>query len=120
MTPNDRLGDRRSELRFEIIGDLWATLVTRQSLLVLNLGLGGMLVECPGPLAVGSQQRLRLSVGDEESDLAASVRHVTPAPGKPDRYFIGLAFSDLSAAMRDRIGTLIGQGRQGTGRVEEA
>ncbi len=107
MTPNDRLGDRRSDLRFEIIGDLWAKLVTRQSLAVLDLGPGGILVECPGPLAVGSVQRLRLSIGEEESEVAASVRHVAPATGRPDRYLVGLAFADLSARMRERIATLV-------------
>lgn len=120
MTPNRRLGDRRAELRFEIIGDLWATLVTTRSLPVVNLGPGGMLVESGGPLAVGSLQRLRLVVDDTASDVAASVRHVRPVHGRPDRYLVGLSFVDLSPTVRQSIDAFVGGGDQATGGVGEA
>lgn len=109
MGPDERVTDRRAELRFEILGDLWATLVTHRSLPILNMGLGGMLVESPVPLRVGSLQRLRLFIRDDESEVTASVRHVTPAPARPDSYLVGLAFADVSDAARDRIRGLVGQ-----------
>ena len=114
MTLNERLGDRRAELRYEIIGDLWATLVATRPLPVLNLGSGGMLVESTGPMPVGSLQRLRLVVGDLASDVAASVRHVTLAQGKPDTYLVGMAFVDVPTAAQQRIDAFVG----GTGEAQ--
>ena len=108
MTPNERLGDRRDGLRFEIIGELWATLVTTTSLPVVNVGTGGVLVESSGPLAVGSQQRARLSLGNVATELAATVRHCTPMQGRPDRYLVGLAFGDLPADARRQIEAIVG------------
>jgi hypothetical protein len=120
VVPSERLGDRRAELRFEIVGDLWATLVATRALPVLNLGSGGMLVESTGPMAVGSVQRLRLTVGDHRSDVAASVRHVTVEQGKPDRYLVGLAFVDLPSATRQRIDAFVGTDGPATNPAAEA
>ena len=38
MAFKDRLGDRRSELRFEIIGQLWGSLEVVEQLPLRNLG----------------------------------------------------------------------------------
>jgi hypothetical protein len=106
---NERLGDRRAELRFEIVGDLWATVATTQSLPLLNLGSGGLLVESADPLVVGSVQRLRLTIQEQVNEVGAAVKHVRPAPGRPDRYLVGLAFLDLSAPARQAIEAVISQ-----------
>ncbi len=120
MTPGERIGDRRAAVRFEIIGELWATVLTRQPLPVLNVGLGGLLVESAGPLVVGSLQRLRLTIGEEPSEVSASVRHVTPSQGRPDRYLVGLEFVDLTPRTRDRIDALIADSTVMTGRIGQA
>ncbi len=120
MTPKDRLGDRRSELRFEIIGDLWATLVTTQSLPIVNVGAGGMLIESAGPLPVGSLQRFRLNIADDLRDVTATVRHVTAAPGRPDRYLVGLAFVDLPMEAHDWLQSVARSSSIPAGTVGEA
>ena len=107
MVANRRLGDRRSELRFEIIGDLWATLTTAQALPLVNLGPGCVLVESSDPFIVGSAQRLRLRMRDEVTELGVTVRHVRPAPGRPARYLVGMAFVELSVAAREAIDAAI-------------
>jgi hypothetical protein len=117
VTSKERLGDRRAEVRFEIIGNLWATLVATQSLPVVNVGPGGMLVESTSPLIVGSSQRLRLNIDDRPREVNATVRHVTSVHGRPDRYLVGLAFVDLPIEARNWIESIVG-GRQfmaGTG-----
>ncbi len=120
MGSNERLGDRRGELRFEIVGDLWATLTTAQSLPLLNLGSGGVLVESADPLVVGSAQRLRLRVQDDVTEVGATVKHVRPAPGKPDRYLVGMAFLDLSPAARRTIDAVILEHSSGAAGAGEA
>jgi hypothetical protein len=109
VVSNGRLGDRRAELRFEIVGDLWATVATTQSLPLLNLGSGGLLVESADPLVVGSVQHLRLTIREEANEVGAAVKHVRPAPGKPDRYLVGLAFLDLPAAARQALESVISE-----------
>lgn len=120
MIPKERLGDRRTEVRFEIIGDLWATLVTTQSLPILNLGSGGMLVESASPLVVGSSQRLRLNIADRPREVTATVRHVTPARSRPDRYLVGLAFVDLPVEARIWLDAIAGGRRFAAGSAGEA
>lgn len=118
MPLSERFGDRRAEVRFEIIGDLWSTFVTTQSLPLLDLGPGGMLVECGDPLIVGSQHRVRLSLGDDAYDITASVKHVTPGRDHPARYVVGLAFVSVSPEMRERIAAFMGPGGAAGGRKE--
>ena len=108
MAQKERLGDRRDGLRFEIIGEVWATLMTTSSLPIVNVGTGGVLVESAGPLIVGSQQKARLSLGDVATELAATVKHCTPMQGRPDRYLIGLAFVDLPADALRQIQAAVG------------
>ncbi len=115
MASTERFGDRRQELRFEIVGDLWATLTTMQSLPLLNLGSGGMLVESPSPLNIGSLQRVRLTLGDEVSDVSATVRHVSPAPSRPARYLVGMAFVNLTEERQKQIDALVDETSAPTG-----
>ena len=111
MRENLRLGDRRGEIRFELIGDLWGTLAVAQSMPLVNIGPGGVLVESASPLAVGSSQWVRLTLGDDVNDLATTVRHVAPAPGKLARYLVGLAFEALPAETLERIEALVDRTR---------
>ena len=115
MVANRRLGDRRNEMRFEIVGDLWATLTTAQPLPLVNLGPGGLLVESHDPLVVGSAQRLRLRLRNEMTEVGATVKHVRPAPGRPDRYLVGLAFLELTETARRVIDVALGE--QGSGSI---
>jgi len=113
----NRLGDRRGEMRYEIIGDLWATLIATQSMAVVDLGRGGMLVESPVPLAIGSTQRLRLNIGDETSDVTAVVRHTRTTPRVPAAHMVGLQFVDLTADARRQIDAFLDRSGFGTGAV---
>jgi hypothetical protein len=104
---SDPLADRRAERRFEIYGDLWATLVTGYPLPLINLGTGGVLVESGSPLVVGTIQRTRLRLGEHVADVSATVRHVRPVPGLTNRFLVGLAFVDLPPDVRRRITKLM-------------
>jgi hypothetical protein len=102
-----RFGDRRAGVRFEIIGDLRAVLTTTQSLTLVNIGAGGVLVEVAGPLTVGSLQQVRLTLGGHFNEVAATVRHVAPVQGGPARYLVGLSFDGLPAETLGRIEALV-------------
>ncbi len=108
------LGDRRQAVRYEIIGELWGTVTTTQSLPLVNLSGGGVLIETTRPLPVGSLQRSRLAFEFGGSDVVeAVVKHVKP--GTAGRYLVGMEFVDLSDAARDRINAFIAASGQTDG-----
>ncbi len=104
MTQLQGVGDRRQETRFEIVGDLWATLEATQSTRLINIGPGGLLVEVPEPPLVGSVRQLRLTLADDVIDVTAVVRHV--ASSRPNRYMVGMAFVCLSPDTQKRLALL--------------
>ena len=109
MTLKERLGDRRSDLRFEIIGQLWGSLETIEPLPLRNVGRGGALVESRLPLPLDSVQGVRLVYQGRASDLHARVRHVAPIVGPEggERYLIGLEFVDAGEEVLTHIDHLV-------------
>ena len=107
MPVSEPLGDRRTDVRLEIIGALWATLVTNEPFPLLDLGPGGACVGCGRPLAVGCPHQVRLSLGEDACDVRAIVKHVTPDRDDPGRYLVGLAFVNVSRETEERIATFL-------------
>ena len=104
-----RFGDRRGHPRFEILGQLWGSLETVESLELQNVSTGGALVESPVSLAVDSIQRLRISYEGTVSDVQARVMHVRTAPtgAGGDRFLIGLEFLSLRSPLADYVERLV-------------
>ena len=108
MPFKDRLGDRRSDLRFEIIGQLWGSLETVERLPLRNLGRGGALVESRLPLNDQSVHGVRLLFGDSPNDVTVKVCHVTPvATPLGDRYLIGLEFMNPGLPVLEQIDRIV-------------
>jgi hypothetical protein len=107
-----RLSDRRGRLRFELVGELAASLKTIEVLSVRDISWKGALVESAVPLPVESVQTLRFVSGDISGEITARVRHVTRTDETDDSdlYRIGLEFLDLQPAMREELGRLSGTG----------
>lgn len=107
MTPamRRRLGDRRARTRFEIVGQLWGALETVEALTLRDLGPGGALLETEVDLPLDSVQRVRLSFGDQVTELQGRVRHVTPVNGlgPAGRYLVGLEFLAVPPAAQGHI-----------------
>jgi hypothetical protein len=108
MAYKDRLGDRRGELRFEIIGQLWGSLEVTEQLPLRNVGRGGALVESRQPLSADGVHALRLVIGNQPSDVQARVRHVTPLrEAAGDRYLIGLEFVNPGVGTLEQIDRIV-------------
>jgi hypothetical protein len=108
MPFKDRLGDRRSELRFEIIGQLWGSLEVVEHLPLRNVGRGGALVEAPQPLSADAVHAVRLMLDDRPADVQVRVRHVTPLrEAASDGYLIGLEFVNPGAAVLAQIDRIV-------------
>jgi len=105
----ERLGDRRGDLRFEIIGQLWGSLETAEPLPLRNVGRGGALVESRLPLAPESVHDVRLAYDARTTTIQARVCHVTPivSPSGTERYLIGLEFMEPERTALDQIDNLV-------------
>lgn len=108
MPFRDRLGDRRGELRFEIIGHLWGALENTERLPLRDIGRGGVLVESRLPLAQDSVHAMALRFGAEPlHEVKVRVRHVRPAQAG-EGYLVGLEFLDLAAPAVEEIDRYVG------------
>jgi hypothetical protein len=104
----NRLGDRRSRSRFEIVGQLWGSLETIETLRLRNLGEGGALLETRFSLQVDTVHRLRFASGGQVTDVQARVRYVTAPPdARKDQYLIGMEFLAMPPAAAEHLSKLV-------------
>ena len=83
--------DRRSSLRFEIVGRLRGSLATAQPVRLHDISPGGALVEMSSPLSVNSHHAVQLAARGQISRIEARVCHVRAAIDQ-GRYLVGLEF----------------------------
>ena len=109
MTTKNRLGDRREHLRFEVSGQLWASLDFGEHVIVRNLTTGGMLVETSLPPTVNPVRAAQIAFEDRNRPITVIVRHVSPIrealPG--DRFLVGLEFINLSSSQQVDLERLV-------------
>jgi hypothetical protein len=93
-------GDRRSHVRFDVVGALWGLLELTESARIRNVSSTGALIDSPLPAALESTQTVRVLVDGEPVSLDARVRHVRrievdsreSGDGGGPRYLIGMEF----------------------------
>lgn len=92
------MADRREQVRFELTGQLWASLNLTAPIVVRDLGIGGVLVETTLPGNWNALRIAEMSLWHDGPTVTAVVRHITPVPGSPEegRHLIGLEFMNVS------------------------
>jgi hypothetical protein len=96
--------DRRSSIRFEIVGRLPGSLATAQPVRLHDISPGGALVEVSFPLPVESQHAIQLGAHGHVSTLNVRVRHVRPAIDL-GRYLVGLEFLAPAQQVDEALGS---------------
>jgi hypothetical protein len=89
------IGDRRTKLRLEVVGELWGTFETEEDAPVLDISPGGALIASPVAVALDSLTPLAIRVEGESVSVQARVRHIRMLPGTdqaPLRYAVGVEF----------------------------
>ena len=76
------VGDRRSHVRFDVVGALWGLLEMNEAARIRNVSTTGALIESPVPVALGSTQTIRVTVDGEPVTVDTRVRHVRRADGR--------------------------------------
>ena len=91
------LGDRRSGVRLEVVGALWATLELAEPTRLVNISRDGALITSSVPMAPDSVQPLQLRVSGRDVTVDARVRHSrrVSGPDQPPRYLVGVEFLSI-------------------------
>lgn len=99
-------GDRRSQRRLEVVGHLWGALDVIEPARVIDVSLGGVLIESPVAVPPGSEQPIQLVIDGQPILVDARVCHVRRAPvvnaGRAS-YLIGYEFISMPAALAEAL-----------------
>ena len=107
--PTAHMGDRRAHLRFEVLGMMSASLLSNETLRVLNLGVSGALVEGALPLPANAEYRMQLVLESHVSEATVKIRRVTEIGRESGslRYRIGLEFLAISPEAEEAITRIV-------------
>ena len=104
MGQRRRFGDRREHVRFDVSGQLWASLETNDRAVLRNIGSGGALVEARLPPGIRTPRSAHVAFGQRGPEVNAIIRHVSPMlADESDRCLVGLEFVNLSPVNREGI-----------------
>lgn len=94
------LADRRTRMRYEVVGVLRGTLEISQPARVRNISGDGALIETSAALVVGMLQSIQMTLDGRSSRITSRVRHVTPI-GQPPKttYAVGVEFQSPPEAL---------------------
>jgi hypothetical protein len=103
------VGDRRSGVRFEVVGSFKGTFqATEASTRLIDLSECGALFEAPLPLAVASVHPVCISVDGLTTSTEAKVRHVKPTTeGAHELFRIGVEFVESSTTFLSAVERLM-------------
>jgi hypothetical protein len=87
-----QLGDRRSRIRLEVVGNLWGALDIEDVARVVNISDTGVLIAMRSAPPPDSVQAIRLRLEGREVTVTARVRHCrqVAGPGGSPEYLVGL------------------------------
>jgi hypothetical protein len=109
MSAKNRLGDRREHLRFDITGQLWASLDFGEDVVIHNVTTAGMLVETSLTPAFQPIRAAQVAFEQPQSAVTVIVRHVSSVEETPhgNRYLVGLEFVNLSPSQQVDLERLV-------------
>jgi c-di-GMP-binding flagellar brake protein YcgR len=94
--------DRRSVIRFEIVGRLRGSLAADARVHLQNISRGGALIEAPWPLAQDSVHAIRIDSDEHFATVDARVCHVRQTY-TGQQFLIGLEFLSIDEALGQHI-----------------
>ena len=109
MTACGHIGDRRDHLRFEVMGLKAASVITNQTMWIVNVGASGALVESALPLPPNAEYRMQLVLEGHVTEATVKVRRIAEVgleSGAP-RYRIGLEFLTISPEAEEVIRLMV-------------
>ena len=104
MIVKNHLGDRRAGLRFQINGQLWASIDVRRDVVLRNISTSGALLEASLSAELRSARAARLTLPGG-TELTVQIRHMTPTAeaSTDDLYLVGVEFIGLTSTDRQAV-----------------
>ena len=96
-----RIGDRRAQVRLEVVGVLWGTLELMKRARVINITDTGALIAFPVAIPPDTVHTIQMTLEGHEIAVDARVCHmrcVSPSD-KPPEYHIGIEFLSIPAPL---------------------
>jgi hypothetical protein len=108
------LGDRRAGSRFQVNGELWASIEVSYDAVLRNMTTNGALLEATVSRDERPIRAASITLPDGGPELTVQVRHVTPVIDAPmaDRYLLGVEFVQPSSADRQAIAAFMAAWKQ--------
>lgn len=100
--------DRRTRMRYEVVGMLRGTLEMAEIVRVQNLSEAGALIETSSPVPIGATQSIQMVLDGHSERVTSKVRHVTAIgqPTKP-RYAVGVEFVSPPEGLAQSVASLL-------------
>jgi hypothetical protein len=106
------LADRRTRMRYEVVGVLRGTLEMSEPVRVQNISGDGALIETATPVPVGATPSIQMTLDGQSARITSRVRHVTPLGQPPQtRYAVGVEFVSPPEALAVSVANLIAEGQ---------
>jgi hypothetical protein len=108
------MGDRRGYLRYQVVGDLWASIEIHDDVVVRNVAKGGALLETTLSPTVPAIRAAYLTLPNDGPELMVAVRHVSPLnlPLGGQRWLLGVEFVRVTGWARDAIDAFVQAARR--------
>ena len=90
-----RVGDRRANVRLDVVGDLWGTLESRKCAQVVDVNDSGALLRSPIALSPNSVQVVEVTQEGHPVTTEVRVCHVRSGPD--GSFLVGVQFLSLPA-----------------------
>jgi hypothetical protein len=114
------LADRRTRMRYEVVGALRGTLEMSELVRIQNISSDGALIETSTPVPVGATQSIQMTLDGHSARVISRVRHVTPMGRTPTtRYAVGVEFVSHSDALASSVTNLIAERKSDIDRTSE-
>jgi c-di-GMP-binding flagellar brake protein YcgR len=101
--------ERRAAGRIDTEGKLPGQLPLDLETDVLQISVGGMMVEVTMPLEVGSKHQFTLNINEEALEVQGIVRNCKPFPSEKESrdYRVGIEFCDLGERQRASLAEFV-------------
>lgn len=108
------LGDRRLNVRLEVVGALRGTLEVPAAVRLVNISQTGALIESPHAIPLDSTQIVHFTIDDQRIPVEALVRHVRQSPRDSSaEYLVGIEFVSAPIALLQSIEMLVPENHSG-------
>lgn len=94
--------ERRRAPRVTVADEVFAGISAANSVRVVDISLGGVLLASAKPAAVGARGRLSFTIGGNPLAAEVEIRRVVESPDASS-FRIGARFVDITQAQRDAI-----------------